>query len=108
MRYAVEMTPTAESELHGAFRYIHARSPLNAVRWLRKISKIIDSLGDFPTRCGIAPESSYLAETLRQQTFKSHRIIFFIDEPARIVRVLFVRHGKMRAVGETEDEADEC
>ena len=106
MKYAVEMTPTAERELHRAFKYIHARSPLNAVRWLRKMSKIIESLGNFPTRCGIAPESDYLGETLSQYSFKSHRIIFYVDEPGRIVRILFVRHGKMRAVGEPEDDVD--
>jgi len=104
MKYSVEMTPTAERELKSAFRYIHARSPLNAVRWLKKIHQAIDSLEDFPTRCGIARESAHLGETLRQFVFKSHRIIFFVDEPSKTVRILFVRHAKMQAVGEPEDE----
>jgi len=98
------MTPTAHSELQSAFLYIHAQAPLNAVRWLKGINKAIESLQDFPTRCGIAPESAYLGETLRHYIFKSHRVIFFVDEAEKIVRVLYVRHGNMRAVGEPEDE----
>jgi plasmid stabilization system protein ParE len=104
MKFTVEMTPTAESELHDAFSYIHVRAPLNAVRWLKNIHKAIDSLEQFPNRCGIAPESEFLGETLRQYLFKSHRIIFFVDEPKQVVRILYIRHGKMRAVGEPDDE----
>ncbi len=106
MAYTVEMTPTAERELQSAFAYIHARAPLNGVRWLKAINKAIDSLQDFPTRCGIAPESDYLGETLRHYIFKSHRIVFFVDESRLVVRVLYIRHGKMRAVGEPEGEPD--
>lgn len=34
---AVVITETAEAELVEAFAYIHARSPLNAERWMRQI-----------------------------------------------------------------------
>ena len=104
MKYTVAMTPTAASELRSAFLYIHDRAPLNAIRWLKGINKAIDSLADFPTRCGIAPESKYLGETLRHCLFKSHRIIFYVDEQAKIVRILYVLHGKMRAVGEPKSD----
>jgi plasmid stabilization system protein ParE len=104
MKYTVEMTPTAESELHGAFHYIYDRAPLNAVRWLKGIYKAVDSLEELPNRCAIAPESEFLGETLRHYLFKSHRIIFIVDESSHVVRILYVRHGKMRAVGESEGE----
>jgi plasmid stabilization system protein ParE len=100
MKYEVEMTPTAQNELYRSFRYIYDRAPINAVRWLKGINKAIDSLENFPSRCGMAPESAYLDEKLRHYIFKSHRIIFVVDEPAKVVRILYIRHGKMRAVGE--------
>lgn len=104
MKYTVEITPTAEAELWQAFEYIHRRAPLNAARWLKGIHKAIDSLELFPTRCGTAREAKYLHADLRQFIFKSHRIIFAIDEKTKIVRILYVRHGSMRAIGESDDE----
>jgi plasmid stabilization system protein ParE len=106
MSYTVEMTPTADTELRQSFMYIHGRSPRNAVRWLRGIHKAIDALEDFPNRCGIAPESEHLGETLRHYVFKSHRIIFFVDEAKQVVRILRIRHGKMRAIGEPEGDEE--
>jgi plasmid stabilization system protein ParE len=104
VKYKVELTPTAESELWQAFEYIHRRAPLNAARWLKGIYKAIDSLELFPTRCGTARESQYLNADLRQFIFKSHRIIFAIDDKAKTVRILYIRHGSMRAIGESHDE----
>jgi plasmid stabilization system protein ParE len=106
MSYTVEMTPTADTELRQSFMYIHGRSPRNAVRWLRGIHKAIDALEDFPNRCGIAPESEHLGERLRHYLFESHRIIFFVDEPGGVVRILRIRHGKMRAIGELERDEE--
>jgi plasmid stabilization system protein ParE len=102
--YSVKLTPTAESELRSAFQYIHARAPRNAARWLRGIWRAIDSLEKFPTRCGIAREHEHLGHTLRHYIFKSHRIIFFVDEDRKLVSILYIRHSKMRAVGEAAND----
>lgn len=101
-QYTVELTPTADAELRAAYRYIRERSPLNAERWLRAIYAAIDSLETFPQRCGMAREADALGEPLRQYIFKSHRIIFYIDEAAKIVRIVYVRHASQRTVGEDE------
>jgi plasmid stabilization system protein ParE len=106
MIYTVEMTPTAETELLHAFLYIHERAPGNARKWLTEIDVAIASLNKFPARCPLAPEAEHLGEALRHYIFKSHRVIFFIDEPRKIVQVLYVRHAKMRALGEP-DGSDE-
>lgn len=100
MSYCVDLTPTAEAELMSAFWYIHARAPLNAQRWLKGIYRAIDSLEMLPNRCGVAPEAKYLGEPIRHHHFKSHRIIFLVDEDKKIVRILHVRHGAQRAIGE--------
>ena len=60
-----------------------------------------------PERCGYARERHYLEENLRQLLFKSHRIVFRVDAESASVTVLYLRHGKQRAVGESEpDEAE--
>jgi len=51
MKYAVEMTPTAEAELRSAFEYIHRQAPLNAARWLKGIYKAIDTLAPNRFHC---------------------------------------------------------
>lgn len=106
MNYAVELTPTAEAELMSAFWYIHERAPLNAARWLKGVYTAIDTLETLPRRCGIAPEAEHLGEELRNLRFKSHRIIFHVDEPRRTVRILYVRHGAQRAIGEPDRTDD--
>ncbi|MGD0769040.1 MAG: type II toxin-antitoxin system RelE/ParE family toxin [Tepidisphaeraceae bacterium] len=103
MKYAVIVTPEAEATIAAAFDYIAERSPLNAARWLRDLYKQIDGLEEFPRRFGEARERPHVFEEIRQAIFKSHRIIFTIDDASRVVHVLYVRHAKMRAVGELDD-----
>lgn len=105
MKYTVEITPIASSDIQSAFRYIHDRSPVNAEKWLRGIYKVISALEDFPHRGGIAPEATYLGENIRHRVFKSHRIIYWVDEGKKLVHILHVRHGSRRALGESDDEA---
>jgi plasmid stabilization system protein ParE len=103
-RYGVIVTPEAEAGIVAAFQYILERSPLNAEKWLRALYKKIDSLEQMPERCPLARENEYFEDTLRHLVFKSHRIIFRIDEAKRSVQVLYVRHAKQRAVGEPIDD----
>ena len=51
-----------------------------------------------------AREREYLGEDLRQLVYKSHRIVFYVDSAKNAVYVLHVRHGKRRAVGESEQD----
>ena len=106
-RYGVILTPEAETRIVAAFRYILERSPLKAEKWLRALYKKIDSLEQMPERCPLARENEYFEETLRHLIFKSHRIIFRIDETKRLVQVLYVRHAKQQAVGEAPPDEEE-
>jgi plasmid stabilization system protein ParE len=103
-RYRVIVTPEAETGIVTAFRYILERSPLNAEKWLRALYKKIDSLELMPERCSLARENEYFEDTLRHLVFRSHRIIFRIDEAKRVVQVLYVRHAKQQTVGEPGDD----
>lgn len=106
-KYEVIVTPEAQAGIRESFLYIHDRSPLNAARWLQGLYDEIDSLERFPERCSYAREREYLEEDLRQLVCKSHRIVFYVDKRKNTVYVLYVRHGKRRAVGEPEESDDE-
>ena len=101
----VIVTPEAEANIAAACDYIAERSPANAAIWLRELYEQIGRLDEFPRRFGEAREQPHVAEEIRQVIFKSHRIIFTIDDKSATVQVVYVRHGKMRAVGETEAES---
>jgi plasmid stabilization system protein ParE len=92
--FRVFVTPEAELGIVSAFRYIEEHSPLNAEKWLRGLYARIDTLEQMPERCALAREAQFFGEDLRQLIFKSHRIVFRIEEEARIVRVLYILHGK--------------
>jgi plasmid stabilization system protein ParE len=80
MTYVVSLTPEAQQNIRDAFTSIKERSPLNAARWLQGIHDQIDTLSTFPHRCGTAPEAEHLDLPLRHLLFKSHRVIFIVDE----------------------------
>lgn len=88
------------AEALDAARYIARHSPRNASRWYSGLERAIESLSLFPHRCAVAPEAAYLGQQLRHYLYKSHRIIFAIDDVTRTVRILHVRHSAMRAIGE--------
>lgn len=97
-KYEVVVTPEAEAGIIAAFNYIDQDSPANAEKWLRRLYRQIDALEQMPERCPLAPESEYLHEELRHLLFKSYRVIFRIEKTPKIVRVLYVRHGKRQTI----------
>ncbi len=101
--YTVVFDPNAREEALEAADYIAHFSPANAAKWFQGLEKVIDSLRMMPGRCSQARESQTLGVDLRHYIYHSHRIIFRIEEKARIVRVLHIRHAAQRAIGEKED-----
>lgn len=100
MRYRVVFDREAEREAVEAALYIADDSPINAGRWYEGLEKAIQGLTQFPKRNAVAPESRYLGQELRHCIYYSHRIIYRIEETARIVRVLHIRNAAQRALGE--------
>ena len=45
-----------------------------------------------------------MEEDLHQLVFKSHRLVFCVDQSNDTVFVLAIRHGRQRAVGEPEED----
>lgn len=102
-RFSVIVTPEAQAGIRESFRYIHERSPLNGERWLRQLYAQIETLEQFPDRCEYAREREYLEEEVRQLVFKSHRVVFQVDQASHTVYVLHVRHASRLAIGEEEE-----
>lgn len=98
------VTPQAQTDIRESFLYIYERAPLNGERWLKLLYAQLDTLEQFPERCGPAVEREYLEEDLRQLLFKSHRVIFQVDRRSNTVYILHVRHAKRRALGEGVEE----
>ena len=73
-----------------------------ADRWLDLLEAAFDALGQHPERHGFAPENGrWMSEvSIRQMRFKpwktpsAWRILYAIDDQARLVTVLQVRHEK--------------
>ncbi len=108
MKYRIIISPNAQQEIREAFAFISRGAPLNAARWLQGIHQRIASLETMPDRCELAREAEFIeGVVVRQIIFKSHRIIFFIDEPSTSVHVVTVRHAARRAVGEPAEFPEE-
>lgn len=103
-RYRVVFAPEARQEAVAAAEYIASTAPMAAARWYEGLENAIFSLSTFPNRCPLAPETEFLGEKLRHYIYGSYRIIYRVEDSARIVRVLHIRHAARRAIGESESE----
>lgn len=107
MKYRVVISPNAQEEIREAFAYISRGAPVNAARWIEGMYERIASLETMPERCELAREAEFVeGVAIRQMIFKSHRIVFFIDEPSASVQVVSVRHAARRAMGEPSEGSE--
>ena len=95
---------SARVEIAQAYLWLAERSPDDAERWFNRLYATIESLELFPERCPLAPESQFFNREIRQifhgRRQHKYRILFAVSD--RGVRVLHVRHGAWRALGDPE------
>jgi plasmid stabilization system protein ParE len=95
MKYRVEITQEAESEIKDAYLWIRSDSPANAARWRQGLLEAVRSLSQQPTRCPLAPESARFQQEIRQLLYGRrggvYRVLFVIGE--KTVSILHVRHA---------------
>ena len=91
MKYLVQLSPGVDEEILAAASYIAHESEPSAEKWLGGIYEAIQSLRSMPERCGVIRENEEFKEELRELQYKSHRIIFVLEE--QIVRIVHVRHA---------------
>ncbi len=67
MTYDVVVESSAGKNIDDAFRWMVTNySPESATLWYLDIYGAIDSLKDFPARCGLAIENQFFKEDIRQ------------------------------------------
>ena len=101
MTFRVEVTAQAEHDSDLILDWLLSHHAGNAgVRWIEALQDAIKSLGEFPKRCALAPESKIFPFETRQLLYghKSnvYRILFTIAEET--VYVLHIRHGRREPV----------
>jgi plasmid stabilization system protein ParE len=109
--FRIEFTDVAEMELQDTFLWLLGRSPDYAGRWQARLETSINSLSELPTRCPLAPESERFEVEVRQLLYSSYRILFTLvdtddDGTADPVRILHIRHGARRLLGQEEAAND--
>jgi plasmid stabilization system protein ParE len=104
-QYQVLFSPEAREEALIAAEYIRVYSPVSAARWYEGLERVIEALSSFPKRCPLAPEEVFLGQDLRHYVYRSHRIIFRIEEDSRTVRILHIHHARQRTIGEAKQES---
>jgi len=96
MAYLVELTLRAERDLDYLYQRISADDSTAAARWFNGREAAIYALEQLPRRCPVAPESRKAKRRLRHLLYGAkrdvYRVIFEIDEPRKVVRVLTIRH----------------
>jgi plasmid stabilization system protein ParE len=87
MKYQVEITAQAQSDMADEFLWLYERSPQAAVRWHERVDEAIRSLASLPELFPLVPESGALNAAIRHRIVGEYRIIFLVVE-RRSVRVL--------------------
>jgi len=101
MTYRVELTARASRNLRRIFRHIHAASSPQAFAWFNELEAAILSHDRHPERSPITAENRRLRHLLFGKKPNVYRVIFAIDEGARVVRVLHIRHGARQPLPRT-------
>jgi toxin ParE1/3/4 len=96
MTYRVELTARASRNLKRIFRHINAQSSPQAFAWFNELEAAILSLDQHAERSPVTPENRALRHLLFGKKPNVYRVIFAIDNRARVVRVLHIRHGARR------------
>ena len=72
-------------------------APIQGAQWFNGLERAVQSLRVDPERCPRAPESKEFQEDLRELFYGRrrgvYRILFRVDETAKRVDVLHIRHG---------------
>jgi len=97
MTFRVEMMPTAEEDADAILEWLILQGAGDTgLRWFSALQDAIASLGEFPQRCGLAPENSVFFVEVRQLLYGSpphvYRVLFTIQ--GRTVYILHIRHGR--------------
>jgi plasmid stabilization system protein ParE len=94
--YTVLIPGPIEAKILEQARYIavEGQSPLNAGCWLDRVLSAVESLSTLPKRCPLAIENAFRPYEIRSLNIDGFLVLFTVDEEAKTVLVLNVRHAR--------------
>lgn len=97
-KYDVITTDTAKAAIGEQVRYIkdEQQAPQNAATWLGRVWTAIDGLELMPMRHSVAEGYDHLPYVVRRVLVDRHLVLFTVDEAAKVVYVIGLRHGSSR------------
>lgn len=95
-KYRVQLTRRAANELQVIYDYIEHDSPQNAARMVTRMMRAIDGLGILPHRYKRVDFSELPGEQIRSMPVRPFLVRYCVDDAARLVSILSVRHGARR------------
>lgn len=109
MSYQTEFTDVADMEVQNILLWLIGKAPERVDSWQQGLEDAVASLSEMPSRCPLAPENTAFLMPVRQRLYGAYRILFTLvdvdgDGSNDTVRILHVRHGAQRYMGE-DDEA---
>ncbi len=94
--YRVRLTALAGMHLNEIYDYIERHSPQNAREMVRRLLDATDSLELLPHRYPVVKDSDAFGVAVRSMPVRPFKVRYHIDESARCVTILSVRHGARR------------
>jgi toxin ParE1/3/4 len=94
--YRVNLTRMAAADLAEIHAYIEQDSPQNAANMIGRLLAAIDGLELLPHRFKVVRNTRLVGERVRSMPVRPYLVRYHVDDSARVVTVLAVRHGARR------------
>lgn len=116
MSYRWELSNTAKAAVEAQLAWYESDTRHGGAefgdRWIESLERALSKLAEAPLRHGMAPENGRWNAhlQLRQMLFRpwktciGWRVLYTIDEDAKLVSVLQIQHERRRWLFEAEDE----
>src|SRR6476620_5866062 len=92
-QFSVLISPKAFADLEEILEFVARDSPANAVRLIDYLLEQVQSLEQFPGRYALLKSTAVGRTPLRLMPAPPFRILYQLDSPNQVVRVLAVEHG---------------
>lgn len=98
MAFSVRLLAAAQADAARIYERVKAAAPLQGPLWYNRLIAAVESLKEFPRRCGYAPENSRFSVEIRQLLFGKkpnvYRVLFTIE--GNTVYVLRIRSPRQQ------------
>ena len=104
--YRVVLADAAKADVHLIYDWVLERAPIRGPEWFDDLMDCLYSLEQLPYRCPLAREAAEMKRDVRCLHFgrrrHTYRILYEIDEAARTVTILHIRHGALKDFATSE------